>query len=102
MFAIVDIAKKQFIVSPGDVITVPHFDGEVGTKVVFDSVLLVSDDKGVVTIGKPMIKGASVKATIKEQTKGEKIEVKRYKQKVRYRRHRGFRPVITRLSIDSI
>jgi large subunit ribosomal protein L21 len=64
-------------------------------------VLLVADgDK--ISVGNPVIEGAKVLATAKENGKADKIIVFKYKAKVRYRRKNGHRQQYTRLSIDSI
>lgn len=89
------------MVKKGDMLVLPYMAGEIDTKVTFDDVLLIVDDKKF-TLGKPSIKGASVHATIKIQGKGEKIHVRRYKSKVRYRKHTGFRATITTLEITDI
>ena len=101
MFAIMKLLGKQYIVSVGDRITVSHMEGAVGDAVKITDVLLVSDDKKT-TIGTPNVKGSVVEATIVSQQKGEKITVRRYKSKVRYRKTRGFRPLETDIEIVSI
>jgi large subunit ribosomal protein L21 len=55
-----------------------------------------------VTVGKPMIEGARVLATVKENGRGDKIIVFKFKSKVRYRRKNGHRQLFTTLSIDKI
>ncbi len=101
MFAIVEIQGKQFRVVVGDIISVERMQGEVGSTVSFDRVLMVAGDKST-KIGTPTVKGTVVTAKILSQEKGEKLEVRRYKSKVRYRKHVGFRPQITKLEIVSI
>lgn len=101
MFAVVKISGKQFKVTPKDVITVNKLDGSVDDTVTFNEVLLVSNDK-TVKVGKPTVKSASVSAKILTQGKGEKLTIRRFKSKVRYRRTRGFRPHETTLEILSI
>lgn len=101
MFAIVDINGKQYKVSEGEIITVNHFQGDVGSKLKFDQVLLLSDDKKT-SVGTPFVPNATVLASIVAQERGEKLVVRRYKQKVRYRKEIGFRSMLTKLSIDSI
>lgn len=59
------------------------------------------DDKKV-KIGQPLIKGASVEVEIFDQIKGEKIRVATFKAKARYRKVKGFRPLLTRVKILSI
>lgn len=101
MFAIVTISGKQYSVAKGDVIVVDKIDGEAGDTLTFDHVLLTSDDK-MVSVGTPVVSKAMVTAKVIAQEKGEKIDVMRYKQKVRHRRHIGFRARQTRLEIVSI
>lgn len=101
MFAIIRIGSGQFQVREGDTIDVPRIDGDEGSMFKITDVLLLSDDK-TTTVGKPRVAGASVKATITKQFKGKKIEVRRFKSKVRERRHIGFRPYLTKLMIEKI
>jgi large subunit ribosomal protein L21 len=101
MFAVVEIAGKQYRVNTKDVIDASFIEGNVGTTLTFDRVLLVSDGKKN-HIGTPTVKGIAVKAKIVAQAKGEKLNVRRYKQKVRYRKSTGFRPLVTKLEIVSI
>ncbi len=101
MFAVVTISGKQYNVAQGDVVLVDRLDGEVGATVNFDHVLL-TNDKGVTEIGTPVLSGAVVKAKIVAQEKGDKIEVRRYKSKVRHRRKIGFRPQYTKLEIVTV
>ncbi len=72
-----------------------------GGKVKLDKVLLIADGENV-TSGKPYVDGARVMATVKENGKGDKIIVFKYKSKVRYRRKRGHRQLLTSLNIDKI
>jgi large subunit ribosomal protein L21 len=101
MFAIVEIQGKQYRVAVNDIIDASYIEGKVGSSLTFNRVLLVSDDRKT-KIGTPTVKGVVVRAKIVSQGKGEKINVRRYKQKVRYRKSRGFRPLVTKLEIVSI
>jgi large subunit ribosomal protein L21 len=101
MFAVVVISGKQYRVSKGDVISVDKIEGKDGDAVSFDRVLLTHDDKKT-AVGTPVITGAKVKAKIVSQEKGDKVKVRRYKSKVRYRKETGFRPQYTKIEIVSI
>jgi len=101
MNAVVQIAGKQYMVSPGDTVAVSRIEGKDGEEKSFSEVLLTFDGEKT-RIGTPFIKGAHVSAVIKSQKKGEKMLVRRFKSKVRYRRARGFRPYITELQITEI
>lgn len=101
MYAIVDIAGKQFKVSKNDSILAPKIDGEVGKTVQLDKVLLISD-KGKVSIGQPVIDGANVKAKVLGFERGKKVIVFRKKRRKGFRVRRGHRQDFTRLEIQGI
>ncbi len=101
MFAVVKITGKQYTVKVGDIIEVDLLEGKAGDEVTLSDVMLVKDDKNT-HIGKPYVKGASVTAKIVEQKQGEKVEVRRYKHKVRHRRHTGFRAQLSKLEITGV
>ncbi len=101
MFAVVEMAGKQYRVAVGDVLRVSSVEGKAGETIELPHVLLLSDGKKV-KIGTPTVKSAVVKAKILSQGKGKKVDVRRFKSKVRYRRHTGMRPNETTLEILSI
>lgn len=101
MFAVVETGSKQYKVAPGQTIKVDKLLGDENDTVTLEKVLLVSGEGGVI-IGQPTVAGASVRATIVEQGKGEKIRVFKFKSKKRYRRTMGFRALITTLKIEEI
>jgi len=102
MYAIVDIAGKQFKVSKDQNVQVPKLDTEVGKSVEFDKVLLVSDDKGKVSVGQPTVKGAKVKAKVVDFGHDRKVVVFKKKRRKGYRVKRGHRQDHTNLLIQSI
>lgn len=101
MYAVVRTGGKQYRVTPGDTVEVEKLEGGVGETVTLTDVLLVADGVSV-TVGQPVVDGASVTAKITGQYKGDKILVFRYRPKKRIRVRRGHRQYITRLQIDSI
>lgn len=101
MFAVVKTGGKQYKVTPGDVLLVEKLQGEAGENIVLSDVLLVSDDKETV-VGSPNLEKASVKATIREQARGDKVIVFKKKRRQGYRRTAGHRQDITVLTIDEI
>lgn len=102
MYAIVKVGGKQYRVSPGDQLKVEKLPGDVGQAVVLDQVLTVSKDGGDIIIGKPLVTGASVKATVKEHGRGEKLRIFKMRRRKHYQKHQGHRQHYTALSIDSI
>ena len=101
MFAVVEIAGKQFKVSPNDTIRVPTLKEKVGEKVRFDRVMMVGDDKEV-TVGNPLVAGASVEATVLDRVKNPKVIVFKKRKRKGYRRKRGHRQQYTQVQILSI
>ncbi|MBI5449479.1 50S ribosomal protein L21 [Candidatus Gottesmanbacteria bacterium] len=101
MFAVVRIAGKQYTVRPDQKILVDSLAGGEGDAVTFDEVLLLVDEKKT-SVGTPTLKDVSVRAKIIKQQKGDKVDVLRYKSKVRHRRHIGFRAHLTELQILAI
>ena len=101
MFAVVEIAGQQYKVNPSEKLYVPRLEGEVGSSVNFDKVLLVSDDKAI-KIGAPHVTGASVKAKVLAHVKDEKVIVFKKKKRKGYRVKRGHREQYTHIEITSI
>lgn len=101
MYAVVKTGGKQYRVSPGDSIEVEKLPYEVGEQVELDEVLLVVNGSGT-QIGRPLVEGAMVKATVTRQAKGRKVIIFKMRSSKRYRRRRGHRQHFTRLRIDEI
>jgi len=101
MYAIVDIAGQQFKVQKDQEIFVHRLEGEEGSKVTFDNVLLI-DDKGKINVGVPKIDGASVSAKIIGHLKGDKVIVFKKKRRKGYQKLNGHRQYFTKIQIESI
>jgi len=101
MYAIVEIVGQQFKVAKDQKVYVHRLQGEVGSKVTFDNVLLV-DNKGTITIGAPAIKGAAVTAKILGHLKGDKVIVFKKKRRKGYKKKNGHRQYLSEIQIESI
>jgi large subunit ribosomal protein L21 len=101
MYAVVATGGKQYRVQEGDTLRIEKIPGDVGAKVAFDRVLMVSDGDDV-KIGQPVLENAVVNGTIVEQGKGRKILVFKYKRRKRYRRKQGHRQLFTAVKIGTI
>ncbi|MFC2125452.1 50S ribosomal protein L21 [Bacteroidota bacterium] len=101
MYAIVDIAGKQFKVTQDQQIFAPKMEGDAGASVEFDNVLLVDND-GKVKVGSPVIKGAKVTAEILEHQKGDKVIVFKKKRRKGFKVKNGHRQEFTKLLIKDI
>lgn len=85
----------------GQTINVERLETEEGGSVQLDKVLMLADGDNI-TVGKPLVEGARVMATVKKNGKDKKIIVFHFKAKVRERRKNGHRQQFTSLSIDKI
>jgi large subunit ribosomal protein L21 len=102
MKAVIKTGGKQYQVAKGDVIKIEKLpEAEEGKKVVFDTVLLLVD-KDKVTVGNPTVAKAKVEATLVRNFKDKKIDVLKYKNKTRYRKHYGHRQQLAEVKIDKI
>ncbi len=101
MYAVVDIAGKQFKVAQDDKILVPTLKQDKGTKITFDKVLLLGGDKEV-NVGNPTVAGASVQATVLDHVQGDKVIVFKKKRRKGYRVKRGHRQAYTQVQITKI
>jgi len=101
MYAIVNIAGKQYKVSEGDKLKVARLAYKVGEKVSFENVLLTDDGKNI-KIGKPTVKGATVAAEVLEHGRLKKILVYKKKRRKGYQRKTGHRQDFSSILINSI
>lgn len=101
MYAVIRTGGKQYRVAVGTTVEVEKLDGEIGSTVTLDDVLMVADGDNV-KVGQPTVAGANVVAKITGQYRGNKIMVFRYRPKKRIRVRKGHRQYLTRLQIESI
>jgi large subunit ribosomal protein L21 len=99
--AVIRTGGKQFLVTEGEYLEVEKLDLEEGAKFVIDDILLVIEgDK--VTIGQPVVAGASADVTVLAQVKDDKKIIFKYKAKKNYRVKTGHRQKLTKIQIDKI
>ena len=101
MYAVIKTGGKQYRVKPGDVLVVEKLAGEPGAKVAFDQVLMLGEGEAV-TVGAPVVDGASVAATLIETRKGEKVKIFKKIRRQGYRRTRGHRQLESVLRVTAI
>lgn len=102
MYAIVDIAGQQFKVEQGRELFVNRLPQKNEEVVTFDKVLLI-DNEGAITLGKPYVEGASVTATVlNDSARADKVLVFKKKRRKRYQKCNGHRQCLTLIKIDAI
>jgi len=99
--AIIRTGGKQYRVETGGRVRIEKLPGEVGATIELADILLVGQGDGV-EIGKPIVRGAKVSATITEQGRGAKLIVYKFRRRKNYRKKQGHRQHYTELRIDDI
>ena len=105
MKAVIQVAGKQFTVSPGQKIIVDRMEADVGSQVTIDDVRLVSsnsDGQSTVLVGTPRVAGAKVNAKILAHNKGKKVIIYKKKRRTGYTKSQGHRQLLTHLRIEEI
>lgn len=101
MYAVVKTGGKQYRVAKGDKLRVETLSAAEGGAIELGEVLMISDgDK--VTVGTPMIEGASVSASVTSHGRGKKVEIIKFRRRKHYRRQAGHRQNYTELEITGI
>ncbi len=101
MYAIVEIAGKQYKVSKDDTLYIPKNEAAANSKLTFDKVLLMADGENI-TVGTPVIDGASVEATVIEHVRADKVLVFKKKRRKHYKVKNGHRQPYTQVKIESL
>ena len=101
MYAVVKTGGKQYRVAKDDIIKIERLPGDEGDIVTLDDVLMIGDGDAV-TVGAPMVSGASVAGEIIEQARAKKIIVFKKRRRQNYRRKKGHRQQLTVLKVTDI
>lgn len=101
MYAIIENGGHQYKVSPGETIRVQRIEAGNVKEISLDKVLLVSKEENV-SVGKPFVKNALVKAEIQGDEKGEKALIFKKKPRKGHKKLRGHRQNYTVLKITDI
>jgi large subunit ribosomal protein L21 len=101
MYAVIKTGGKQYKVAPGEKLKVETIPSDVGAQVVLDHVLMVGDGESV-RLGRPVVSGATVNATVVAHGRGEKVRIFKMRRRKHYQKHQGHRQNYTELKIESI
>jgi len=100
MFAVIKTGGKQYRVAPDDVLEIGKIDGEPGTIVQLNEVLVVGGDAPV--LGVPAVAGASVAAEVLDHKRGPKVIAFKKRRRKNSRRKRGYRDELTLIRVTEI
>ncbi len=101
MFAIIKTGGKQYKVAADDILQIEKLDAQAGETITFDQVLMLGSGSDV-TIGSPLVEGATVVAELVEQFRNKKIIVFKKKRRKKYRRTQGHRQNLSLVKITDI
>lgn len=101
MYAVIKTGGHQYKVQEGEELRVEKIEGKPGDTLTFSDVLMLSKEDSCV-VGKPVVEGVTVEATIKEQTRAPKIIVFKYKRRKNYKKKRGHKQPLTVVEISKI
>jgi len=92
---------KQYHVAEGDVVQLEKLPGEKGDEIEISDILMLTDE-GKVTLGKPLVAGASVKARILRQDRSPKVLGFKFKKRKGYTKRWGHRQPFTEIRVEKI
>ncbi len=101
MYAVIKTGGKQYKVAAGEKIKVEQIAADVGQEIVIDQVLAVGRGADL-TVGAPLVAGASVKATVVAQGRHDKVHIFKMRRRKHYRKSQGHRQAFTELQISAV
>jgi large subunit ribosomal protein L21 len=101
MYAVVKTGGKQYRVSAGEKLKIEQIAAEVGQEIVLDQVLVVADGDAL-KMGTPLVTGATVKAKVLSQGRGDKVRIFKMRRRKHYRKSQGHRQNYTEIEILGI
>lgn len=102
MYAIIRTGGKQYRVAVGDTVKVETLEAEAGSEVTLNDVLLVAAEDGSIKAGKPVVEGASVKATVLSHDRSDKVRIFKFRRRKHSMKSGGHRQNYTELKIEAI
>jgi large subunit ribosomal protein L21 len=101
MYAVIKTGGKQYKVAVGEKIKVEQIAADLGQEVVIGEVLAVGQGE-TLTVGTPLVAGASVKATVVAQGRHDKVRIFKMRRRKHYQKHGGHRQAFTELQISAV
>ncbi len=101
MYAVIRTGGKQYRVMQGETLRVEKLEADVGAAVKFDQVLLIGEGEGI-TVGSPLVAGASVAATVKAHGRADKVRIIKFRRRKHHMKQMGHRQHYTEVEITGI
>lgn len=101
MYAVIKTGGKQYRVETGKKLKIEQLPVDIGSELVIDQVLMVADGDNI-SMGKPLVLGATVKATVLRQGRHDKVRIFKMRRRKHYQKHQGHRQNYTEIQITGI
>ena len=101
MYEVISTGGKQYRVASGAKLKIEQLAADVGSEIVIDQVLMVADGDNV-SLGTPLVAGASVTAKIVSHGRGDKVHIFKMRRRKHYRKSQGHRQNYTEIEILGI
>jgi large subunit ribosomal protein L21 len=101
MFAVIQTGGKQYRVNEGSVLRIEKLPADAGATVEFGDILVVGEGANV-KIGKPMVSGAKVTATVQSHGKADKVRIVKFRRRKHYLRQGTHRQPYTEIKVTAI
>jgi|SRR5579872_5479552 len=101
MYAVIATGGKQYRVTKDGLLRVAKLDAEPGATVEFGEVLLVGEGANV-TVGKPLLKGHKVLATVVQHGRSPKVSIIKFRRRKHYMRQGTHRQAFTEVKVTDI
>ncbi len=101
MYAIIKTGGKQYRVEAGLKLKIEQILADIGSELLIDQILMIADGDNI-SLGQPMLSGASVKATVLGQGRHDKVRIFKMRRRKHYQKHQGHRQNYTEIQITGI
>ena len=101
MYAVIKTGGKQYRVSAGEKLKIEQLPADIGAEIVLDQVLFLSSGEDV-TMGAPLVSGATVTAKVVSHGRGDKVRIYKMRRRKHYRKTQGHRQNYTEIEIVGI
>ena len=101
MYAVIKTGGKQYRVEAGEKLKIEQIPADIGSELVIDQVLMVADGDNI-SMGKPLVSGTTVQATVLRQGRHDKVRIFKMRRRKHYQKHQGHRQNYTEIQITGI
>ncbi len=101
MYAVIVSGGKQYRVVEGQTLKLEKLDVEVGSTVNFDQILMIGNGDDI-KIGKPVVTGGKVTASVLSQGRHDKVHIIKFRRRKHHQKQMGHRQYFTEVKITGI